>query len=84
MTDREKELTSLCILLAGLYNEAEKVRGQLYSSGCNKVQGIVEDWPMVQGTANQIHLEKIGKGEYNPESIKRAVNFLLDLVDAKL
>ena len=34
-------------------------------------------YPVIQGTKNQGNLRKIGELPYNPENIKKAVDFLL-------
>jgi len=65
------ELLDLACFLAETWSKVD----EFVSAHCNSDALI--DYPVIQGTKNQIALRKIGSQKYNPANIRRAMEFLL-------
>lgn len=71
------DLIHLCIFLAGYQAKLQDVRGKCMSMvGDDRSKAwdaVINHWPIIQGSRNQIHLIRIGELEYDPAAVARAV-----------
>lgn len=66
-----KEVLDLVRFLASLYNDIDKC---VYEHGDSD---LLMKYPVVQGTANQLKLKRIGEHEYSNKTIHTGVEFML-------
>lgn len=66
-----KEVLDLVRFLASLYNDIDKC---VYEHGDSD---LLMKYPVVQGTANQLKLKRIGEQEYSNKTIHTGVEFML-------
>jgi hypothetical protein len=72
-----EDLIHLCIFLAGYQAKLQDVRGECMSMvGDDRSKAwetVINHWPIIQGSRNQIHLIRIGELGYDPAAVARAV-----------
>ena len=72
-----EDLIHLCIFLAGYQAKLQDVRGKCMSivgdDRSKAWDAVINHWPIIQGSRNQIHLIRIGELGYDPDAVARAV-----------
>lgn len=74
-----KELKALAIMACSWWVETEKVRWKLIDQKDLKKQKdmLIMEWPMVQGTSNQIKLKRVSEIPCNYKDASEAIKKLL-------
>ena len=79
MVMETNELKDLVRFLARLWLDIDKLKYEALSLPDNEIKDfIVGQWPVVQGTRNQINLAKIGKQPHESKNIAKAVKAMLE------
>lgn len=71
-----REVLDLVRFLAQTWNLLEKTRFEAIKQE-NVKDFLILHWPVVQGTTNQLNLEKIGKQKYDSKKLHKAVEWML-------
>jgi|DEB0MinimDraft_3_1074331.scaffolds.fasta_scaffold82675_3 hypothetical protein len=73
------DLLALVVFLAKHHDQLEALRYSLYAMTPEECKdAVVMNWPIVQGTRNQINLKQIGEMEYDSKAVGRAIAAILE------
>ena len=74
------ELLSLVSFLCGYISKLDQLRYKIYAwkpKDGDLHEYLIGKWPIIQGTRNQMDLDKIGKLQWTSKDVATAVNFVL-------
>lgn len=73
------ECADLIRFLCAVWKDIDALRHKAYAMGAEEMKNyLIDHWPVIQGTRNQINLIRIGEQPYNSGNIAKAVSYMLE------